>query len=242
MPPAKNRENQSVWRRDIQRVALSDLKNVTFRPRNNGVKSAPFHVLLGAQMPAVSIRASWLLHQFPRGSKKPLRVTVTEQQWRKALPSASWLYRDRLLNMRTAQNALTGRDSDAYVSRGVFPRLGQAHFLFPACYARAQKESLMRNLVLAALAAVLLLALIAFAADASQVPPAKIGVVDMQTVATQSEPAKAAGRPDGSFGMGKERAALEKQGASLKSRLKPRAKIQKQAKTKGGLYQGQTKT
>ncbi len=42
----------------------------------------------------------------------------------------------------------------------------------------------MRNLVLAALAAVLLFGTNCFAADASQVPPAKIGVVDMQTVAT----------------------------------------------------------
>ena len=66
--------------------------------------------------------------------------------------------------------------------QGVFPGWDRRTFLF--CVLCAQKESLMRNLVLAALAAVLLFGTNCFAADASQVPPAKIGVVDMQTVAT----------------------------------------------------------
>ena len=55
----------------------------------------------------------------------------------------------------------------------------------------------MRNVVLMTLAACLLLAGAAFAADENVVPAAKIGVVDMQTVATQSEPAQAAKKSDG---------------------------------------------
>lgn len=70
----------------------------------------------------------------------------------------------------------------------------------------------------------------AVAADASAVPPAKIGVVDMQTVATDSEPAKAA-KAQMETKYGKERAALEKQGAALKKQAEalknPKASEQK---------------
>lgn len=51
------------------------------------------------------------------------------------------------------------------------------------------------------------------AADAA--PPVKIGVVDMQAVATESDPAKAA-KEQMEAKYGKERAELEKQGAALK--------------------------
>lgn len=75
----------------------------------------------------------------------------------------------------------------------------------------------MRNVVLMTLAACLLLAGAAFAADESAVPAAKIGVVDMQTVATQSEPAQAAKKQMESK-YGKERQSLEKQGEALKKK------------------------
>lgn len=55
------------------------------------------------------------------------------------------------------------------------------------------------------------------AAATSPTASLKIGVVDMQTVATQSEPAQAAkAQMESKFG--KERAALEKQGESLKKK------------------------
>ncbi|MBD5553582.1 MAG: OmpH family outer membrane protein [Desulfovibrio sp.] len=73
----------------------------------------------------------------------------------------------------------------------------------------------MTRYLLLALAALLLSNTAAFAADAAAVPPAKIGVVDMQTVATESDPAKAA-KEQMEAKYGKERAALEKQGAALK--------------------------
>lgn len=53
-----------------------------------------------------------------------------------------------------------------------------------------------------------------YAADGSNVPAAKIGVVDMQTIATDSEAAKAA-KTQLEEKYGKERAALEKQGKAL---------------------------
>lgn len=73
----------------------------------------------------------------------------------------------------------------------------------------------MSRLLLAVLSAVLLLSSPSLAADAANVPAAKIGVVDMQTVATDSDPAKAA-KAQLEARYGKERAALEKQGAALK--------------------------
>lgn len=73
----------------------------------------------------------------------------------------------------------------------------------------------MRRFILATLAAFLLMNGSSYAADASNVPAAKIGVVDMQTVATESDPAKAA-KEQMESKYGKERAALEKQGNSLK--------------------------
>lgn len=73
----------------------------------------------------------------------------------------------------------------------------------------------MIRLFLSLIAAFFMMNAASFAADASAVPPAKIGVVDMQTVATESEPAKAA-KAQMEAKYGKERAALEKQGNALK--------------------------
>ena len=50
----------------------------------------------------------------------------------------------------------------------------------------------MRKVLMTAVAVGLLLAGQVYAADGGAVPAAKIGVVDMQTVATQSVPAQAA--------------------------------------------------
>ena len=75
----------------------------------------------------------------------------------------------------------------------------------------------MRKVLMMILAACMLMAGTALAADSSAVPAAKIGVVDMQTVATQSEPAEAAKKlMEDKFG--KERSALEKQGEALKKK------------------------
>lgn len=79
----------------------------------------------------------------------------------------------------------------------------------------------MRKVLMMTLAACLLMAGFtgspALAADGDAVPAAKIGVVDMQTVATQSEPAQAAKKQMESK-FGKERQSLEKQGEALKKK------------------------
>lgn len=69
--------------------------------------------------------------------------------------------------------------------------------------------------LLMSLAAFLLMGSVCIAADASNVPAARIGVVDMQAIATDSEPAKAA-KAQMEAKYGKEHAALEKQGNALK--------------------------
>ncbi|MBQ9407496.1 MAG: OmpH family outer membrane protein [Desulfovibrio sp.] len=76
----------------------------------------------------------------------------------------------------------------------------------------------MRKVVMmAVMAGLLLVGGQACAADSNSVPTIKIGVVDMQTVATQSEPAQAAkAKMESKFG--KERASLEKQGEALKKK------------------------
>lgn len=73
----------------------------------------------------------------------------------------------------------------------------------------------MRNSVLIFFLACLLMAAPVKAADASAV--LKIGVVDMQVVATESEPAKAA-KKKMEDQYGKERQELEKQGKALKKK------------------------
>lgn len=75
----------------------------------------------------------------------------------------------------------------------------------------------MRKLLMTAVVTCLLLAGQALAAEGNAASAAKIGVVDMQTVATQSEPAQAAKKQMESK-FGKERADLEKQGESLKKK------------------------
>ncbi len=95
---------------DIQRVALFRLKKRDFSTRNNGVKSAPFHVLLGAQMPAVLIELGYCTNSAEAKNLASYRYRTTMAE---GIAEGIMAYRDRLLNMRTAQNALTGRDSDA---------------------------------------------------------------------------------------------------------------------------------
>ena len=72
----------------------------------------------------------------------------------------------------------------------------------------------MHKVMLLALAASLILGAPALAADAPTPPPARIGVVDMQTVVTESDPAKAA-KAQLEAKYGKERESLEKQGNAL---------------------------
>ncbi len=75
----------------------------------------------------------------------------------------------------------------------------------------------MRKVLFLSLALSLLLLGTAFAADTAAPLTTKIGVVDMQAVATQSEPAKAA-KAQMEKKFGKEKEDLEKQGEALKKK------------------------
>lgn len=96
----------------------------------------------------------------------------------------------------------------------------------------------MRRLIILTIAIFLLSGVISYAAEAEKAAtpapstplPVKIGVVDMQIVATESEPAKAA-REDMEKKYGKEKNSLEKKGESLKKQAEalknPKASEQK---------------
>lgn len=96
----------------------------------------------------------------------------------------------------------------------------------------------MRRLFILTLAAFMLLGATTYAAEADTAQPAattgpqvaKIGVVDMQTVATESDPAKAA-KEQMESKYGKQREALEKKGQALKKQAEalknPKASDQK---------------
>lgn len=95
---------------DVQRITLSRLKKREYTVRNNGVKSAPFHVLLGAQMPAVLVELGYCTHaeEARNLANAKYRLTLAE-----GLAEGILAYKDRLLKKRTAQNSLTPESAGA---------------------------------------------------------------------------------------------------------------------------------
>lgn len=95
---------------DIQRLAVFRLKKRNFNAKSNGVKSAPFHVLLGAQMPAILIEIGYCTNAAEAKN-------LANQKYRRALAEGLaegiLAYRNRLLKNRTAGNFLTDTPSDA---------------------------------------------------------------------------------------------------------------------------------
>lgn len=87
---------------DIQRVSLFRLKKREYQVRSNGVKSAPFHVLLGARMPAVLVELGYC-------SNEKEAANLSSSKYRRALAEGLaegiLAYRDRLLKNRTADVA-----------------------------------------------------------------------------------------------------------------------------------------
>lgn len=95
---------------DIQRLSMFRLKRRDFTVRNNGVKAAPFHVLIGAQMPAVLVELGYCTNQTEaRNLSNPkYRHALAE-----GLAEGILAYKDRLLKRQTAQNSLTPTSSGA---------------------------------------------------------------------------------------------------------------------------------
>ena len=85
---------------DIQRLAISRLKKRNYATRSNGVKSAPFHVLLGARMPAVLVEVGYC-------SNPAEAANLASPKYRHALAEGLaegiMAYRDRLARNHTAQ-------------------------------------------------------------------------------------------------------------------------------------------
>lgn len=95
---------------DIQRLSIFRLKKRQYDVRNNGVKSAPFHVLLGAQMPAVLVELGYCTHaaEARNLANAKYRLALAE-----GLAEGILAYKDRLLKRRTAHNSLTPESADA---------------------------------------------------------------------------------------------------------------------------------
>lgn len=88
---------------DIQRVAIFRLKKRQYTVRNNGVKSAPFHVLLGARMPAVLVELGYCSNA---AEARNLATPKYRQALAEGLAEGIMAYRDRLLRNRTADKAI----------------------------------------------------------------------------------------------------------------------------------------
>ena len=95
---------------DIQRLSLFRLKRREYEVRNNGIKSAPFHVLLGAQMPAILVEVGYCTN---RAEARNLGKPAYRHALAEGLAEGILAYRDRLLKRRTADNSLTTTAADA---------------------------------------------------------------------------------------------------------------------------------
>lgn len=95
---------------DIQRLSVFRMKKRNYAAKNNGVKSAPFHVLLGAQMPAVLVEIGYCTNT---AEAKNLANPKYRHAIAEGLAEGIMAYRDRLVRNRTAGNFLTETAPDA---------------------------------------------------------------------------------------------------------------------------------
>lgn len=95
---------------DIQRMTSFRLKKRQFETRNNGVKAAPFHVLIGAQMPAVLVELGYCTNQ---AEARNLANPKYRHALAEGLAEGILAYRDRLVKRRTAENPLTSKKGNA---------------------------------------------------------------------------------------------------------------------------------
>ena len=95
---------------DIQRLAQFRFKRRQYETKDNGIKSAPFLVLLGAQMPAVLVEIGYCTNreEAARLLTPKYRMTLAE-----GLAEGILTYKDKLLKRRTVQNSLTQEGSGA---------------------------------------------------------------------------------------------------------------------------------
>ncbi len=95
---------------DIQRAALSRLKRNGLEVRDNGTKSAPFHVLIGAKMPAVLVELGYCTNPL---EAKRLTSTRYRELLAQGLAEGILNYRTKLNEKHTVQNSLTQQANGA---------------------------------------------------------------------------------------------------------------------------------
>lgn len=95
---------------DIQKSSLLRLKKRNYSPKDNGVKSAPFHVLAGAQMPAVLVELGYCTNneEAHNLASPKYRHALAE-----GLAEGILNFKNRLIHNRTADNLLTKESLDA---------------------------------------------------------------------------------------------------------------------------------
>ena len=95
---------------DIQRAALFRLAHRGFEVRNGGSRSAPFHVLIGAGMPAVLVEVGYCTNvkEAKRLASPQYRHALAE-----GIAEGILAYRNRLQHRHSAQFTLTGRGEGA---------------------------------------------------------------------------------------------------------------------------------
>ena len=93
---------------DIQRVTISRLKRNGSPAKNNGIKSAPFHVLVGAQMPAVLVELGYCSNQ----EEARKLASGRYREWlAQGLAEGILAYRDRLSRLKTVHNSRSRKKS-----------------------------------------------------------------------------------------------------------------------------------
>ncbi|MBO4301378.1 MAG: N-acetylmuramoyl-L-alanine amidase [Desulfovibrio sp.] len=95
---------------DIQRRVISRVLRRKFSVRNNGVKSAPFLVLIGAQMPAVLVEVGYCTH---KDEARNLATPQYRMALAEGIAEGILAYRDRLRERRSVQNSLTPGKANA---------------------------------------------------------------------------------------------------------------------------------
>ncbi|MCR5562819.1 MAG: N-acetylmuramoyl-L-alanine amidase [Desulfovibrio sp.] len=95
---------------DVQRLTISRLKRSKTPARSNGIKSAPFHVLIGAQMPAILVEIGYCTNEDEAARLKSQRYRLHLAE---GLAEGILAYRDRLLHRHVAGNSLTTHEAGA---------------------------------------------------------------------------------------------------------------------------------
>lgn len=85
---------------DIQRLTMFRMKKREFNIKNNGIKSAPFHVLIGAEMPAVLIEVGYCTN---KEEAKNLALPKYRHALAEGLAEGILAYRDRLSSNHSAR-------------------------------------------------------------------------------------------------------------------------------------------